>query len=392
MTDRPIYMDAHATTPVDPRVLEAMLPCFREEFGNASSRNHAYGWEAEAAVEHARAEVAGLIGASPKEIVWTSGATESDNLAIQGAARARKDAGDHLVTCVTEHPAVLDPMRQLEKEGWRITRLGVDADGHLDPDELRRALAPRTVLVSIMAANNEVGTLHPVRELAGIVHAHSNALFHTDAVQAVGRVPIDVEADGIDLLSLSAHKFYGPKGVGALYVRRRRPTVRLTPLIYGGGQERGLRSGTLNVPGIMGLGAAARLAGEEREADIARLGALRDRLLEKLRAGLDGVDVNGDLVHRLPNNLNVSFAGVEAEDLLQEVPGVAVSTGAACASAKPDPSHVIAALGIGVARAQSSIRFGLTRFNSREEVDRVAADFVAAVRKLRRLDGIAQPG
>jgi cysteine desulfurase len=392
MGDRPIYMDAHATTPVDPRVLDAMLPFLRGEFGNASSRNHAYGWEAEAAVEQAREEVAALIGASAREIVWTSGATESDNLALFGVLRARRDQGDHVVTCVTEHPAVLDPLRSLEREGWRVTRLPVDTRGHLDPDELRAALEPATVLVSSMAANNEVGTIHPVREFAAIVHGHSSALFHTDAVQAVGRIPVDVEADGIDLLSLSAHKLYGPKGVGALWVRRRRPTVRLAPMILGGGQERGARSGTLNVPGIAGLGAAARLAAEEREADAARLGTLRDSLLERLRAELDGVELNGDAEHRLANNLNVSFAGVEAEELLQEVPGVAVSTGAACSSAKPDPSHVIEALGLGAARAQSSIRFGLTRFNTREEVDTVATAFVEAVRKLRRLDGIRQPG
>ncbi|MBZ0269430.1 cysteine desulfurase [bacterium] len=391
MSDRPIYMDAHATTPVDPRVLDAMLPYFREEFGNASSRNHAYGWEAEAAVEHARGSVAAAIGASPKEIVWTSGATESDNLAIQGVARARKEQGDHIVTCVTEHPAVLDPLRQLEREGWRVTRLPVNTQGHLDPDELHAALEPATVLVSIMAANNEVGTLHPVREIAAVVHAHSAALFHTDAVQAVGRIPVDVEADGIDLLSLSAHKIYGPKGVGALYVRRRRPTVRLAPMIFGGGQERGMRSGTLNVPGIVGLGAAAELAYAQREEEMERLRELRDQLLAKLRDGLDGVDLNGDEERRLPNNLNVSFAGVEAEDLLQEVPGVAVSTGAACSSAKPDPSHVIEALGLGAARAQSSIRFGLTRFSTRREVDTVADAFVEAVRKLRRLDGIHEP-
>jgi len=392
MSDRIIYMDAHATTPVDPRVLAEMLPTFTEEFGNASSRNHSYGWEAEAAVEHARERVAAAIGASPKEIVWTSGATESDNLAVLGAAHARAERGRHVVTCVTEHPAVLDPVRHLEREGWEVTRLGVDRGGRLDPDELREALRPDTTLVSLMAANNEVGTLHPVRELAHVVHAHSEALFHTDATQAVGRVPLDVEEDGIDLLSLSGHKMYGPKGVGALYVRRRRPTVRLAPRVFGGGQERGLRSGTLNVPGIVGLGAAAELACAEREEEMPRLRELRDRLLQTLRDELDGVDVNGDEEHRLPNNLNVSFAGVEAEDLLQEVPRVAVSTGAACSSAKPDPSHVIEALGVGAARAQSSIRFGLTRFNTREEVDTVAAAFVEAVRRLRRLDGIRQPG
>ncbi|GJM44862.1 MAG: cysteine desulfurase IscS [Gemmatimonadota bacterium] len=386
--DRPIYMDAHATTPLDPRVLAAMLPFFGEEFGNAASRNHEYGRRAEAAVDRARGQVAAAIGASPKEIVWTSGATESDNLAVLGVARAHRERGQHVVTCVTEHPAVLDPLLQLEREGWEVTRLRVSPDGHLDPEELRLALTAQTTLVSIMAANNEVGTLHPIRELARIVHEHSPALFHTDAVQALGWIPLDVQEDGIDLLSISGHKIYGPKGVGALFVRRRRPTVRLAPQQFGGGHERGLRSGTLNVPGIVGLGVAAELAAQG-QADVApRIGALRDSLLAMLERELDQVLLNGDATRRLPNNLNVSFVGVDAEDLLNEIPGVAVSTGAACSSASLDPSHVITALGLGEARAASSIRFGLTRLQTREEVDRVAAEVVAGVRALRNADGI----
>lgn len=380
---KPIYLDAHATTPVDPRVLEAMLPYFREAFGNAASRNHAYGWEAEEAVDRARTRMAAAIGAAAKEIVWTSGATEANNLAILGAAEARREAGDHVVTCVTEHPAVLDPCRELERRGFRVTRLPVGEDGRVSPDDLRAALEDRTVLVTIMTANNEVGTLQPVAELARVTHDHSPALFHTDATQAIGRVPVDVETDGIDLLSASAHKFYGPKGVGALYVRRRRPTVRLEPRVFGGGHERGLRSGTLNVPGIVGMGAAAEIAAAEREAEAARVGALRDRLWERLRTELADVVLNGALEHRLANNLNVSFPGVEAEDLLREMPEVACSTGAACSSASLEPSHVITAMGLSEVRAQSSLRFGLTRFTTAEEIERAGEIVVGAVQRLR---------
>ena len=372
-------MDAHATTPVDPRVLDAMLPFFREAFGNAASRTHEYGHEAERAVDQARGQAAAALSGSAREIVWTAGATESDNLAILGAAAAYRDKGDHIVTCVTEHPAVLDPCRHLEARGFRVTYLPVDSEGLLDLNRLADALEDRTILVSLMAANNEVGTLHPVREIAALVHAKSPALFHTDAVQAVGRVPLDVEADGVDLLSLSGHKVYGPKGVGALWVRRRNPTVRVSPLLHGGGHERGLRPGTPNVPGIVGMGCALEIAAQEREVEMARVGTLRDRLWHALREALPEARLNGHPTKRLPNNLNVSFGRIEAEDLLREIPEVAVSTGAACASASPDPSHVIAALGLGQARAQSSLRFGLTRFNTEDEVDRVARSVIRGV-------------
>jgi len=381
----PVYLDAHATTPLDPRALEAMDPYLRSEFGNAASRNHVYGRHAAEAVEEARERVAEAVGGSPKEIVWTSGATESNNLALIGAAEAARDRGDGIVTCVTEHPAVLDPAKELERRGFRVTRLPVDAEGRLDPDELRAALDDRTVLVSLMAANNEVGTVHPLAEIARIVHGASRALFHTDAAQAAGKIALDVESMGIDLLSLSAHKAHGPKGVGALWVRRRNPTVRLLPLIHGGGHERGMRSGTLNVPGIVGMGKAMELARTEGPADAARLRELRDRLLSRLRGELDGVHLNGPEcgAERLPNNLNVSFENVEAEALLNEMPDLAVSTGAACSSASLEPSHVLSALGHPTSRAQASLRFGLHRFTTSEEIDFAAETVVGAVRKLR---------
>lgn len=382
---RPIYMDAHATTPVDPRVLAAMLPYFTEAFGNAASRTHAYGWEAEDAVERARTQAAEAIGGSAKEIVWTSGATEANNLAILGAAEAYREVGDQIVTCATEHPAVLDPCRQLLQRGFRVTILPVDSMGLLDLDALSLALDDRTILVTIMTANNEVGTIHPIAEISRVVHERSPALFHTDATQAIGRVPIDVEAAGIDLLSMSGHKVYGPKGIGALWVRRRRPTVRLAPILHGGGHERGLRSGTINVPGAVGMGEALHIAAKELEAETSRVRALRDRLWDALLASLPDIHLNGHPTRRLSNNLNVSFGGVEAEDLLREVSNIAVSTGAACSSASPEPSHVITALGLGQARAQSSIRFGLHRFTTSEEVEEVAADVVRAVRKLREI-------
>jgi cysteine desulfurase len=385
MSRLPVYLDAHATTPLDPRVLEAMEPYFLTEYGNAASRNHAYGRRAAEAVEQARERTAAAVGGSPKEIVWTSGATESNNLALIGAAEAYRDRGDGIVTCVTEHPAVLDPARELERRGFRVTRLPVDAEGRIDPDALRAALDGRTVIVSLMAANNEVGTVHPLAEIARIVHAESPALFHTDAAQAAGKIALDVEAMGIDLLSLSAHKAHGPKGVGALWVRRRSPTVRLAPLMHGGGHERGMRSGTLNVPGIVGMGRAMELAHAEGSEDAARMRALRDALLATLRAELDGVHLNGPYAaaERLPNNLNVSFEHVEAEALLNEMPDVAISTGAACSSASLEPSHVLSALGHPVARAQASLRFGLHRFTTGEDVDFAAAEVVRAVRKLR---------
>jgi len=386
----PVYLDAHATTPVDPRVLDAMLPYFTEEFGNAASRTHAYGWRAEEAVERARAQTATAIGASPKEIVWTSGATEANNLAILGAAEAARERGRHVVTCVTEHSAVLDPARELERRGFRVTRLGVDVTGMLDLDELGEALTDETILVSLMAANNEIGTIHPLGEIARVVHAGSGALFHTDAAQAVGKIPLDVEADGVDLLSMSAHKIHGPKGVGALYVRRRRPSVRLVPILHGGGHERGMRSGTLDVPDIVGMGEALEIARRAMDADVPRMRRLRDRLHAGLVGAIEGVHLNGDAERRLPNNLNVSFEHVEAEALLNEMPDVAVSTGAACSSASLESSHVIGALGHAPERAQSSVRFGLHRFTTEEEIDFVNGEVVRAVRRLREGGGHLQ--
>jgi cysteine desulfurase len=379
----PIYMDNHATTPVDPRALEAMLPWFSERFGNAASKSHSFGWAAEAAVEQAREQVARLVGATGKEIVWTSGATESDNLAIKGVAQFHRAKGRHLVTCRTEHKAVLDSMHALERDGFEVTVLDVEPDGRLDPERLRAALRPDTILVSIMAANNETGVVHPIAEIGRIARA-AGVLFHCDAVQAIGRIPFDVEALGVDLASLSAHKMYGPKGVGALYVRRR-PRARLTAQMDGGGHERGYRSGTLNVPGIVGFGAAAELAGAEREAEAPRLLALRGRLLEGLRAGLDLVSVNGSLEHRLPGNLNVSFAYVEGEALMMAIKDVAVSSGSACTSASLEPSYVLRAMGIADDRAHSSIRFGLGRFTTAEEVEHVIGLVVGKVRRLREM-------
>jgi cysteine desulfurase len=378
----PIYLDSHATTPVDPRVVEKMLPYLTEEFGNAASRNHVFGWNAETAVDHAREQVAELIHASPKEIVWTSGATESDNLALLGAAEAYRDRGDHIVTCVTEHRAVLDGAIELERRGFRVTYLPVDSTGLIDLAELASSLEPSTILVSIMAANNEIGTIHPLADISRIVRDRSRALFHTDAVQAAGRIPLDVEEMGIDLLSISGHKIHGPKGIGALYVRRR-PRVRLVPLLHGGGHERGMRSGTLNVPAIVGMGEAFEIAEREMDHEAEQTKRLRDQLHTALTSALDGVALNGHPEKRLPNNLNLSFEFVEAEHLLQELPDIAVSTGAACSSASLDPSHVIAALGVGESRALSSLRFGLHRFTTEEEIEYAARETIRAVRKLR---------
>ena len=380
----PIYFDNHATSPVDPRVLEAMLPYFTERFGNAASRNHRYGWEAEEAVEQARKQVADLIGASPKEIVFTSGATESDNLAIKGAAHMYRDKGDHVVTVVTEHKAVVDTCKGLEKEGFRVTYLPVRKDGLVDLDELRDAITAKTILVTIMAANNEIGVLQPVGAI-GAIAKEKGVLFHTDAVQAAGKVPFDVTAANVHMASLSAHKMYGPKGVGALYVRRRNPRVLLAPIIDGGGHERGMRSGTLNVPGIVGFGRASEISRLEMAEESARVGALRDRLNAKLHAGLDQLYINGSMEHRLPGNLNISFAYVEGESLLMGINDVAVSSGSACTSASLEPSYVLKALGTGDELAHSSIRFGLGRFNTEEEVDYVAAKLVAVVSKLREM-------
>jgi len=380
----PIYMDNHATTPVDPRVLEVMLPYFTEHYGNAASRNHRFGWEAEAAVETARQQIAKLINASPKEIVFTSGATESDNLAIKGVARACRHKGNHIVTLPTEHKAVLDPCQHLEQEAFDVTCVPVGPDGRVDPDDVKRALRDETILVTVMAANNEIGVLQPMAEIGRPCRERA-ILFHTDAVQAVGKVPIDVEALGIDLLSISAHKIYGPKGVGALYVRGRNPAVELAPLIEGGGHERGMRSGTLNVPGIVGLGKACELCRQEMPEESGRLRALRDRLKEGIVSGLEGVSVNGSLEHRLPHNLNVGFSGIEGESLLVGMNDVAVSLGSACMSARREPSYVLKALGVSDERAQSSVRFGLGRFNTEEEVDYVINRVIETVTGLREL-------
>jgi cysteine desulfurase len=380
----PIYLDFHATTPVDPRVLEAMLPYFSEHFGNAASRTHSYGWKADAAVETARRQVAGLLGASAKEIVFTSGATESNNLAIKGAARARHARGNHIVTVTTEHKAVLDSCKRLEHDGFEITRLGVAADGRVDLDALRDAVTDRTVLVSVMAANNEIGVLQPIAEIAAIAHERG-ALMHSDAVQAVGKVPFDVGELPVDLASITAHKIYGPKGVGALYVRRGGARVELEPLFDGGGHERGLRSGTLNVTGIVGLGKACDIARSEMAADRSRLAALRDRLLAGLRAAVPDVHVNGSLEHRLPNNLNVSFPGVSGESLLVGIDDLCVSAGSACSSGSEEPPYVLVALGLDPDLARASLRFGLGRSTTEEEIDYAAEKVARVVRQLRQM-------
>jgi len=384
----PIYMDCHSTTPVDPRVLEAMLPFFTEQFGNAASRSHAFGWRAEEAVEEARAEVAALIGASPREIVWTSGATESDNLAVKGAARFHQPKGRHLVTTAIEHKAVLDSMHALEREGFEVTVLPVSPDGLVDPDAVRAALRPDTVLVSVIHANNEVGTVQPIEEI-GRITREQGVLFHTDAVQGVGRIPFDVDAVNADLVSLSAHKMYGPKGVGALYVRRR-PRARLQAQIDGGGHERGYRSGTLNVPGIVGFGKAAALARAEMPAEAARILALRERLRRAIEGRIDRVRVNGSLSRRLPGNLNVSFEWVEGEALMLAMKDVAVSSGSACTSASLEPSYVLRAMGLPDEMAHSSLRFGLGRFNTEEEVDHVARLVVEKVKQLREMSPLCE--
>jgi len=384
MTDTPIYFDNHATTPMDPRVLETMLPYFTKVFGNAASRNHSFGWDAEKAVEAAREQVAQLIGGSSKEIVFTSGATESNNLAIKGAAHFYKDKGKHIVTSKIEHKAVIDSCRALELEGFSVTYLDPARDGLITREAVEKALRPDTILVSIMAANNEIGTVNPLAEI-GALCREKGVLFHTDAVQAVGKVAVDVEAMKIDLLSVTAHKMYGPKGVGALYVRRK-PRVRLVPLIDGGGHERGLRSGTLNVPGIVGFGKAAEVAHAEMATESVRLAALRDRLLNKIQAGVPMTVVNGSLSHRLPGNLNISFSYVEGESMLMAVnKHVAVSSGSACTSASLEPSYVLRALGVGDDLAHSSLRFGLGRFNTEDEVDRVADLVVKSANRLREL-------
>src|SRR5678816_2455230 len=380
----PIYLDYHATTPADPRVVEAMLPYFTQQFGNAASRNHAFGWEAEEAVETARKQVADLIGANAKEIIFTSGATESNNLAIKGVAEMYREKGNHIITCVIEHKAVIDTCKKLEKQGARVTYLPVQKDGRISLDDLRSAITEKTILITIMAANNEIGVLQPIAEI-GAIAKEKGILFHTDAVQAVGKTPVNVNDLKVDLLSLSAHKMYGPKGVGALYVRRRNPRVLLAEQISGGGHERGMRSGTLNVPGIVGLGAAAALAKAEMTTEAARLSAMRDRLNKKFRDNPDEIYINGSMEHRLPHNLNISFACVEGESLLMGINDVAVSSGSACTSASLEPSYVLKALGAGDDLAHSSIRFGLGRWTTDEEVDYVIDRLTSVVRRLREM-------
>ena len=379
----PVYFDNHATTPVDPRVVDAMLPFFTEQFGNSASK-HAFGWEAEAAVHQARKNIGALIGAAPKEIIFTSGATESDNLAIKGVAELYRDRGDHIVTCAAEHKAVLDCCKFLERHGYRVTYLPVDAHGIVDLDKLRDAIDDKTLLVSIMAANNEVGTLQPLAEI-GRIAAERGVLFHTDATQAVGKMPIDVAACGIHLLSMTAHKLHGPKGVGALYVSTRKPPVRLNPTIHGGGHEGGMRSGTLNVPGIVGFGKACELARTDMTTELAHIASLRDRLEASLFARLDELHLNGHPTERLCGNLNVAFGYVEGESLIMGLNDVAVSSGSTCTSAALEPSHVLKAMGIREDLAHGSIRFGLGRFNTEEEVDYVVRRVEEEVTRLRGL-------
>ncbi len=380
----PIYLDNHATTPMDPRVLDAMLPYFQDLFGNAASRNHSFGWAAEEAVEKARKQTAALIGATSKEIVFTSGATESNNLAIKGAFEMYAQKGNHIITAATEHKAVLDTCKRLEKHGARVTYLPVRPDGLIDLDLLRESITDKTILVSIMYGNNEIGTVQDIPEI-GRICRERGVLLHTDATQAVGKIPVNVNTGNIDMLSLSGHKMYGPKGVGALYVRRKNPRVQLTAQIDGGGHERGMRSGTLNVPGIVGLGKAAELSQQLLPEESVKHAAMRDRLKDLLTAELDEVYINGTMEHRLPHNLNISFAYVEGESLLMGINDIAVSSGSACTSATLEPSYVLKALGAGDDLAHSSIRFGIGRFTTEEEIDYTAAKVTDVVKKLREL-------
>jgi cysteine desulfurase len=382
---RPIYMDNNATTPMDPRVLEAMMPYFTEKFGNASSRNHLYGWEAEEAVEKAREQVAKAIGADAKEIIFTSGATESDNIALKGAVDMYAEKGNHIITMLTEHKAVLDTCRRLEREGKAtVTYLAPRQDGIVDLEQLEAAITDKTIMVAIMMANNEIGVIQPMAEIGEICRKHG-VIFFTDAVQAVGKVPVDVNAMKIDVLAISGHKVYGPKGIGALYVRRKNPRVKLTGIIDGGGQERGMRSGTLNVPGIVGLGKALEIAVEEMPNEMKRLTYLRDKLKDGILSQLEECHINGSMESRLPGNLNISFAYVEGEGLLMGLKGLAVSSGSACTSASLEPSHVLKALGVGDELAHSSIRYGLGRFTTEEEVDYAIRITVEAVNRLREM-------
>ncbi|NOX55931.1 MAG: cysteine desulfurase [Planctomycetes bacterium] len=383
MRSRPIYMDHHATTPVDPRVLDAMLPYFTEKFGNAASVNHLYGWEAYDAVEAARGQVASLLNASPREVIFTSGATEANNLALKGVMRASRP-GSHLVTAAAEHRAVLDPARRLQRDGYQVTVLSVDEHGRVDPEQVAAAIRPNTVLVSIMLANNEVGTINPISEIGRVCRAKQVTL-HCDAAQAAGRIPIDLQTLPVDLLSLSAHKLYGPKGVGALIVRKGAGRVRIEPLLDGGGHENRLRSGTLPVPLVVGFGRACELAAAALPEEATRLAWLRDRLWTGLSAQLDGIRMNGHPTERLPGNLNVSFEGVQGDALMAQLKGVAVSSGSACTTAEPEPSHVLRAMGLSETLSRASVRFGLGRGNTEQEVDAVIDEVAQAVRKLRRI-------
>jgi cysteine desulfurase len=380
----PIYLDNNATTRCDPRVVEAMLPYFTEHFGNAASRNHPFGWEAEEAVDRARDQVAKLIGASGKEIIFTSGATESDNLAIKGVASMYRKKGDHIITQITEHKAVIDPCKRLEREGFKVTYLGVDKYGRVDPQHIADAMTDKTILVSIMTANNEIGTVQPIAAIGKLCKL-KGVLFHTDAVQGVGKIPMDVQAMGIDLLSLSGHKMYGPKGIGALYVRKKDPRVRLDAIIDGGGHERGMRSGTLPVQQIVGLGVACDLCREEMPAESKRLIGLREKLREGIMGQLSEVYLNGHPTERLPGNLNLSFAFVEGEGLMMGIKEIAVSSGSACTSASLEPSYVLKALGVGDELAHSSIRFGMGRFTTEDEVDYTMDSVVREVNRLRAM-------
>lgn len=380
----PIYMDNHATTPTDPRVVEAMVPYFTEVFGNAASRNHSFGWQAEEAVENARAIVAKAINADPKEIVFTSGATESNNLAIKGIAEMYAEKGNHIITCVTEHKAVIDPCKKLERQGFDVTWLPVKPSGLIDLDELRAAITDKTILITIMHGNNEIGVIQPLDEI-GAIAAEKGIVFHTDATQTVGKIPVDVKKSNVHMLSFSGHKIYGPKGVGVLYVRRRKPRVRVTPILDGGGHERGMRSGTLNVTGIVGLGKAVELCMEEMESETKRLSGMRDHLRKRLLESIPESYENGDPNNKLPHSLNISFSFVEGESLLMGIAEVAVSSGSACTSASLEPSYVLKSLGLGDELAHSSIRFGLGRFTTQEEVDYVADKLISVVEKLREM-------
>jgi cysteine desulfurase len=381
--DQPIYLDYQATTPMDPRVLEAMMPYFTYKFGNPHSRSHSYGWEAEEGVEKARGQVAKLIGADEKEVIFTSGATESNNLAIRGVAEFYKDRKNHIVTTVTEHKCVLDTCRHLEQQGFDVTYLPVQKNGLIDLEVLRAAVTDKTVVVSIMAVNNEIGVIQPLAEI-GKICREKKAFFHTDAAQAAGKIPLDVEAMNIDLMSISGHKIYGPKGIGALYVRRK-PRVRLVPLIVGGGQERGFRSGTLPTPLCVGLGEAAEIAMKEMDAESKRLAKLQARMLKGLNAKLTDIHVNGDLEHRIPGNLNIGFAFVEGESLMMGIKGLSVSSGSACTSASLEPSYVLRALGVEEDMAHTSLRIGLGRFTTEQEVDTAVDELVRHVNKLREM-------